>query len=894
MSEKDEYGGIISSGETDEYGGVIHPESQDKEYSAFETASQFASGFNELPAYALGVAPDAINAAAATANELFGLGDYNISDNKLVAGTDEFVDFINSIGGKHDQTLATDAGRLASMAMGVQGGLSNLARNPRALFKSPTVAQSVIQKMASPVVSRPGMVLAGEAAGSIGSVAGGEVASQSLGEDYRVIGDIVGGMLADPVGSLAYGWGKQSLPKPTFNMTKLRAGKNPLGVDAPNTWKMGKDAYYGAKGLFDPKTRVAKQLARTSESPADALKSIDVNDARVMSEAVQTPASKTLDKHLMALEQAVIEENPALMRQIEGQATDNQAKISRALTDLYDGVGVEEAQKQLKASADAQVMLLDAHVQKSKSRLEAALTKLAPNTKIDTVNKLAASIINDAASVGEKHQKQLWKGLKSKAPVSSDGLNAIKRSYQKEVAEYLTKSDVPQSIREELGYLGKKGALIGGDDSRLNTFDGIKRLRTKIQEQITKDRADGNFDRARVLNKVQEEILEVMGKTVDSDELTSAITFSREFNKRFNQGRVGKIRGFSPEGGGRVDPEMTLESTIGSAKQKGEAFARQFNDIVDVEGVKLTSDSPSEIVEEYLRNKMNIVGQNGRINKSAAAGFLKQNDALMDRYPDVRKQINSAIDADNNYSKMVEDLSDLKKSGDFKFQGSLVDLPSGGVAKELLNHGDGVTSVAKAMRQLDAKGQRSLKGDFIRLLRDQSEGTLHRSGDSDLVEGKMRKFYKKHKSAFSIVLSKQEKRRLDLIMNTMGESEFPKKDIPKTKAVMNDIMGKILEYPARIWGANRGASAGKGGASIQTASFGAEGAKGVLKTLRPDRANQLMADMVLDEDLYVDMLKYADKIAQAQKKKIKPPKLPEFSYLHGWMIANAVNGQESE
>jgi len=873
------------------------------DYSLLDRATQYASGFNEIIPNTLGLLGDA---AAGIQNLRPSYENYMQPEDLPKQPTVE-ADYgseffrgiakdINMIGG--DETAFTRAGNYTSLGLSFLTGArallgSKMSRNIKDVRSGKPVSlkrdvtRRIGEKMTAPLTESPGATIATEFAGSGGAVLGGEIAADTLGENWRMPFELIAGVPSAMAGNLGYRFAKVTAPTIRLDLEKTF----PLAVEAGGLAGLAKKGYYGAKALANPKTRAAKRLAEVSESPSKALKALETDPERVLPGLKQTPASKTGDQHLMALEQEVINENPALYNLIKGESANNYDLIRQEIKSLYSDFPVELAQAELRKNTDAQIALLDTSLAKARDKVKVAIAALGPNADRPTINKMTSEIIEDAANTAKMHEKQLWSVIDEDLLVSNDALLSIKDSYTKHIASIMDVSDIPSVLKNQLGKM-KGTELVGGDTSKLGKLGGLKNLRSSVMTAIRSEKSDQspNWNKVRLLHNFQQDVLDQMRVTDKSPHLDTAIAFSGEMNRKFRQGAVGKIRGYDPTGGGRIEPELTLERTVGTRGPEAGVAARQLSDIQEVGGKQLLQEDPANLVQEYVKSRIKIASPDGKVREATALTFLDNNQDLIVRFPALGAQVKRAIQLEHSYKALETEVIAMKGGSDLRLTAKLLDKSPGDFARTILSTGSGAKETARVWKQLSPKARKAMTGDFLEFLQRHGRTPPDQNGHYGLDGNKMRAMYLQHEKSFNHVLDGGQKKRLNQIINSISESQFPKEGTPKVEGGMNDLLASIFRVPARILGAKIGAKAGGGknaGVSLQAAQLGASRAQGIYENLNPDKAAKLLNDAVLDEKLYKSLLLEAERI-KSSSKAFKLPRRPKYSVFQAWMIANGI------
>ena len=325
------------------------------------------------------------------------------------------------------------------------------------------------------------------------------------------------------------------------------------------------------------------------------------------------------------------------------------AKLEEVVLD----VGDSNPKRLAEASVNAKLLIDNAYARELK--IETSLwNKVDTTVKVNSVKEL----IPVAKAIAE---------IKKKFGVFSDSLPT------KHIA------DIKRMIKS-----ARKGTL---------SLNNLKQKRTDISSDIMNELGSNSPNKIKIsaMHDLDEAILEVM-KTLDgkgSGRLTDAIAFSSTKNKVFNQGEVGKTRGFDAAGDVSVREELTLDSLI----QKGT------QGVVSVDDLFMAVDSPDmiNVVSEYMLAKFANIVTDG-VNTKSAKSFLNKYSAVLDKVPDVRRQIQDVIDtgiaSDSIIRKGEAALGNLTKANQNRWAVSRV-----------LQSDDMITEVADILKSKTSKKQ---------------------------------------------------------------------------------------------------------------------------------------------------------------------------------------------
>lgn len=651
--------------------------------------------------------------------------------------------------------------------------------------------------------------------------------------------------------------------------------------------------YSKTRALFSAQERVARRTAEATEDIGTASRNI-AKTSRVLDDVYQTPATKTGDKHLMALEQKIIQEDASLSKFMADESQRTHRTVRGELLNLYDDVGFDIAQREIAKDIDTQKMLLDVDLEAARTKVNVALSALDPKTPRPVVNQIVSNIIDDHHATARTHEGQLWGFVDDTATTTPSSIKALTQTYKDDVAMYLGDS-APEYLKRQLGRLNNKGKLTDANPVRLSDLKGLKRMRSDILATIRSERASQSpdWDKVRVLNNFQGNVLDAMEKTLgDTTELKAAMAFSREVNTKFKSGSVGKILGYAPDGGGRVPKELTLEMTAGaSGGAKANVLAQELDELRRIGEIDISKVNPADMLEDYFKAAVRVTNVDGTVRRESINTFMHDNKALLKRFPNYEKALRLAIKEEKNFSTLNSEIKNLKGSKQLKFLDKLTEQQRGGLAKTILDTPDPITSLRHTMGKLSPQGQKGLKADFIRNMASQAKSGQDEAGLFVYNGSKMKSHYRENKDVFNHLLSREERARLIRLMNSTQAGRFPKEGLPDTGPPMKDIVAMVLQIPARIAGARVGAQlSGKGaGPSLQAAQMGASTAKKIQTALMKDKGAALMVDSVLDETLYKQTLKLVNNSGYKSIPDIRSLlSKPKYSNLRGWMIANGV------
>jgi hypothetical protein len=432
--------------------------------------------------------------------------------------------------------------------------------------------------------------------------------------------------------------------------------------------------------------------------------------------------------------------------------------------------------------------------------------------------------------------------------------------------------DIPTEARQ---FLGRDSNLSLGENAPAQR---LFQLYSKLRQTARNARGGENPSRNKA--RIADDLADAILKDIDSADVgdvsspyRAAITYSRELNQKFTQGTVGDVLGLKARGGPAMSPGVTLERTIGRGGPQAAISADELRTAVG------NSPDAEKAARDYLRGRFQrFAVTDGGVNDKAAARFLRENDELLDRFPDLKRQITevakSARFADNARAEVeagikeagatpvgrFADESKRRYGREFENILSNPDAPAAAsqIAQAARNDPTGAASRGlkdAAYRYLMKHGQEMPLRHISRVMGDDRSGAAIRS-----------------------ILDNKELARVAQMMRAY-ESVLKSGDVrPAEGGVISDLPNTILDTIARVQAAKFGGARGGGtmGGSLQTAQIATSGVRGLLRRLTNDKAEQLLFDAIEDPDLMKSLL-----ISAGTPPGRRPPR-----QLAAWIGAN--------
>jgi len=688
----------------------------------------------------------------------------------------------------------------------------------------PLVAR-IAQQVADAPVRAPLTTLAGEMASGAGAGAGRYMAEQAY----------PGSEVAGTYGELAGGL--------TPSLAAMLAKYGPTGL-----------MYRGARASLTPFTeagaevRAGRRLGSLVPEPDVAARA-----AEAPSISELTPAQRTQDVRLLALEKAVADKDPAMAKTLIDRAAAAQTTLIEEAAKL--GGDPAQARAFFTARRDRLDNSLEAVVSQARNRAQERVATLDPGTSREDASRVVRQEFDKAYDAARRQEDNLWRSLP--ADVEIDTAPLFSR-FDELVANTprTQQQDIPDYARRFLQADKQGNRSLRG----METPAELQGFRGELLAIERKARDAGDRNQARLARELADATLDTMNSLPDvSGPYAVARDFSRKINQTFREGPAGLLTD-TTSGAPSIPAEMTLTRLIGPGGVKGGVAERSL--------MAATGDSAptKEAVQDYLTRTLRdrVVTSEGRIKPEAATSWMRQNEALLNQYPDVRKYLDDALAA----QKRADDLAKVQtvigrevlspsESPMGRFLGGD---PADAVARIFKAENPAEVAVSlrrSADRDTSGKALSGLRGAFVTDLLAQArtptpEGEVFRGS---VILDNLRN--PQQRAAYEAVFKPDEMKRLDQIANEFMALERTRGPLPSVGGVVDDTPSKILDYLGRVAGARIGAAMGGNGmaGSLQAASMGSARARDWMRSLTGDRAEKLITRSITDPELFADLMR---------------------------------------
>jgi hypothetical protein len=706
-------------------------------------------------------------------------------------------------------------------------------------------ANPVTRGIGQMLSAAPGKMAAVDMAAGAGSGAG-----RYIGEAQTPNNPNVGGTIGEMVGGLGVGAVTGVVPMLARMLAQGPAGRAILG-----TGRQVMSAFVPGTNIANT-TRASNRLRGLTADPEGMA---DLATRETI--APLTPAQRTGDERLLGLERAVASRDPVLADRLRQQAGEAQGVLESELRGM--GGQPMAARNLMEERRGRLIDNLQTSVDRAKQQAQARIAALEPNATPAQQATVVRQEFDAAYRAAMDQERTLWRAVPDDVLVPTKD---IKDAYAALVAATpeTQRHNIPDYARRFLG--GESNAALAAEVPPSE----LQGLRSELLDIARQARAAGERNRARLADDLADSVLQTMDSApVVSAPYQAARDYTRQLNQTFRQGEIGRLTNTGRDGSPRVAPELTLDTTIGQGGQRGAIAAREFEAAM---GERFRRASPQ--IEDYLRGNVSqrAVTGSGDIRRDTMARLLRQEQPLLDAFPNVRRDMAAALQAQDTAQRIGQRAARVERNLNSPTRSAVARYLSGDVGEEVARVFSApdpaavASQVARVVRR-DPAAVDGLKGAFIDHLIANARG---QTVDGSVLNGStMRGFLDnaKQRAALEAVFSPDDMRRLRTVVQELTSLERARGPLPGVGAPMNDMPNQILDTLARVAGARAGAAAG--GASmaggLQSAQIVSGRVRDFLGRLTNDQAAVLISQSVTDPALFAALLNPGARFTPSQQ-----------------------------
>ncbi len=856
---------------------------------------RFAFGANRGVAQFFGAPVDFVNALGSLA----GIDrERPIGGSKFIEGQFEKV---GAAAPGAELGFAGDVGQVTSFslfsALGtLAAGTRSLAAATQApLQTTPKLTTSLVQDIARTAQRNPVSFWAFESASAVGAGAGRGVAREMFpeSEGAQAFAELLGGFSPFAAIQTAKFAGRSVIPlmeKMPVTGFAVRSVRRAINQIKP-TSAAGRAKARAERATATPETSVAR-TAREDIIPDSGL----------------TPAQRAADPGLLELEKSVMTANEELERVYLSRF----ATVNRAIRESLDeprsltGFRVVEGENvPLHKTREYLSGLMDTRIEQAAAKVEQEMVKLGPRATREDFNRLARLELEAARDAARQQERALYLSIPPDAKVPTEASRTVLDDFVLTTPK-AQQEDIPARALEFLSptKTNAKGKVVPnpkyiGDTTNVEELRG---LQSKLREDARKARAAGDFNAARITDDIADGMTDDIANAVNGEETTRAVeiavSFSRDLNERFVRNpTVNTLLARGKTGGARVDPALTLETTVGKRGPRAEvenkalldAVARNTTnrDAILARGEAVPSNlgdvqSMQAHIEGFLIDdwrRAAVVGN--RVDVKASQRWLSENQDILRQYPELRKQIDGAQRSQGQLIE-AERMFDPRESRAAVFLNATPDTE----IRRVIDTADPAAAMTDLVRlvRTDPTGQaeRGLKQAFTKYILNESK-IAEVLDDLEIVSGsKMTGVLERTPvlQAMRELFTPPEIRRIEQVRKTALLLDAARKTGKSAEGIIGDEPSAIISIIGGVSGAQGGrVLAGMtGGGTVQTPGILASQVRKLLRAGVQDPARRLLSDAISSGD---DRLFRALFLPQDDIKNVREV----HQRLHAWVLS---------
>jgi hypothetical protein len=384
-----------------------------------------------------------------------------------------------------------------------------------------------------------------------------------------------------------------------------------------------------------------------------------------------TAAQVTGSPTIAALEKYLANISPKFGLEAERRANDA-LDIIRSQISLYRGTGDPNA---LTEAAKLQSVYFKTLIQGRVDGAMAEAVESAARITTDTpgaraeINNIARGVLNNAIVESRKAESELWNAVDG---TRSTDFNNLRQAYDDVVNDLIPEvvnEKTPKIVRD---FIKRVGSPVKGEESLIILPEGVslpqqageiagtnvsemRQLRSELLDLARQSTTSGDYGQARIYNNLAEAVLDDLDAAFAQSGDTAyeaARQFSKEFNDTFTRSFVGKVTA-TGRYGDRIMPELTLTKALATGKEAGAIQLQELEEATRFMVTRGFGDPNS--VQEMMSAQERIIRlaaadaidpKTGLIKPAQLTKFLRDNEVLMNRFPEIRDDILKAVSSD--------------------------------------------------------------------------------------------------------------------------------------------------------------------------------------------------------------------------------------------------------
>ena len=520
---------------------------------------------------------------------------------------------------------------------------------------SPHLVGRFFNRVIDTAVQYPKSFVAAELSSAIGSAAGGGLAEKAYPGQLgpRIAGEVAGGFFT-----------------PTrWAITGTRAAIN--AVRGISTTFSAASREGRAAGIIQNIVRQAGedplQVAARIRQAKEQFPDLDLTSAQW----ADSPA-------LMALEAELVRESAKFGGEAKTSAEAGLGTL-RTMIGVLERSGDPSALKQAaQMRSDYFQMILARRMQVAEDRALAAASEIDPTNAASTTayGRAVDEIMDEAISAARKTERELWRRVGRDREIGPENLLARYESLRSErlpeepfpsvAAGFINR--IKKSLGREVDITEEFGGKIIGpfgqevEQIKPITSGELLRFRSRSLELAREAASKGEWSNARIYGELAEATLDDLA-TLDDPAIDAARAWSRHLHDTFTRTFAGETQEVGKKGAARIPPEIIMKRALTGGVETGALHFRQLEEASRLAGTEYVSRMLhlQEQTIRYVAAKT-IDPLSGRVNPGRLARFIRDNDELLERFPEIRAQLDTAETAEMLLRRTVNQTTRARRS----------------------------------------------------------------------------------------------------------------------------------------------------------------------------------------------------------------------------------------
>jgi hypothetical protein len=513
--------------------------------------------------------------------------------------------------------------------LAVSGRLLGEGRVPRFINRVLDSAQQYSGPRAVPegagliqrgLAKRPGAYAVAETAAAAGAASGAGVASELY--EGNVGAELAGGVVGGVAGPGSAALALTSLADD--GIKRVRQWASTAGRESRAAQEL--------KALLDETGEDPKMLAASLRS----LPSLFPGDTRTSAQMTGSPA-------LQMMEAELSRRNSTFGRDAARKGAES-LEIMRGLIGRLSATGDPAALREASQLRQRYFEgLIGARLEAAEKEAADAAAKITSDTPAARaeLSRRSEEILTGALSNARAAERELWGKIPGHVPSTRKALLAEATRIAKE--ELLPSQKLPLD--------GAQQAFVQGR-GRSPTVRQMLTFRSQMLDEARKASAASDQHSARIYGHLAEAALEDLSGTMGTDE---AREFSRTLNDVFTRSFVGDALATEGSGASRIPPEVLMRRALAGPAEAVDLRMQELERAVRM-GSPGAADEMLQIQERLLKlTASEIVDPStGLANGPRLNRYIRSNEALLNRFPEVRELLQSA-DSANQWLKATRE-----------------------------------------------------------------------------------------------------------------------------------------------------------------------------------------------------------------------------------------------